>query len=786
MIRALTPEELATLGGDAVEAGFGAIETEKGCLPLRSLDVDVAIDGVVAATTVRQQFVNVFSEPLEATYIFPLPPRAAVTGFRMSVDGTVILGRIDERAQARQDYAAAVAAGRHAAIVEEERSDVFTLRVGNIPPRSVAVVEFTLAAPVAIDHLEATYRFPLVVAPRYCPGTPLGDAVGDGVAADTDRVPDASRLSPPVLLPGLKSPVRLGITVRLTPQACPAAADGEAIGCSLPVEEAADTAVGRTVRVVPGQRLDRDFILRWNVAAELVATAGTLVEPDAARAAGLGTGLPNDEAAGDGTFAVTVVPAAATLATQPARDVVFVVDRSGSMMGWKMLAARRAVARMIDSLSAQDRVAAIAFDHTIEHRGAGLELVPATDRNRWQLVEWLAGIDARGGTELAAALGAGLGLCGAATAEARERFVVLVTDGQVGDEDDVLREMAGKLGSTRLFVVGIDNAVNEGLIARLADASGGLVELVESEARLDDVMDRIQSRIVAPLVTNLRLIGQGIDVVPGSIVPARMPDLVAGVPLVVHGRYRGAAGGRIVVEGVDAAGKTWRADAPVAGAATAGLGSLWARGRLRQLEDAYATGGDHDGGDFDRRIVSLSMSFGVLCRFTALVAIDERTPDQFLAAPPMRSIVQPVEMPHPGMLYRRAAPLARAMLEPGFVLGYEDGPAAACPPPSPVDQARSLAERLVRGPWPRRRGGRGPSAKRVRMLLTGTSALIRRLGRCGAEVETVERIGAAYARLLAWPTDPAALVALLDAIADSLADAGAVERWWLAPQAWST
>jgi Ca-activated chloride channel family protein len=290
------------------------------------------------------------------------------------------------------------------------------------------------------------------------------------------------------------------------------------------------------VRVVPGQRLDRDFILRWNVAAELVATAGTLVEPDAARAAGLGTGLPNDEAAGDGTFAVTVVPAAAMLATQPARDVVFVVDRSGSMMGWKMLAARRAVARMIDSLSAQDRVAAIAFDHTIEHRGAGLELVPATDRNRWQLVEWLAGIDARGGTELAAALGAGLGLCGAATAEARERFVVLVTDGQVGDEDDVLREMAGKLGSTRLFVVGIDNAVNEGLIARLADASGGLVELVESEARLDDVMDRIQSRIVAPLVTNLRLIGQGIEVVPGSIVPARMPDLVAGVPLVVHGR----------------------------------------------------------------------------------------------------------------------------------------------------------------------------------------------------------------------------------------------------------
>ena len=164
MIRMLTSQELADLAGSTTDAGFGAIETEKGCLPLRAMAVEALVDGLVATTTLRQAFANVFEEPLEATYIFPLPPRAAVTGFRMTVAGATIVGRIDERQQAREAYEAALAEGRRAAIAEEERPDVFTLRVGNIPPRSVARVEFTLVAPVAIDSLEATYRFPLVVA----------------------------------------------------------------------------------------------------------------------------------------------------------------------------------------------------------------------------------------------------------------------------------------------------------------------------------------------------------------------------------------------------------------------------------------------------------------------------------------------------------------------------------------------------------------------------------------------------------------------------------------------
>src|SRR5262249_35178744 len=142
-------------------------------------------------------------QPLEATYIFPLPDRAAVTSFRLEVAGRVIEGELQERSQARQQYDAAIQAGHRAAIAEEERAGVFTMRVGNLPPGERAIVRLGLVGPLPYSDGETTFRFPLVVAPRYIPGLPLpGPSAGGGTATDTDRVPDASRISPPVLLPG--------------------------------------------------------------------------------------------------------------------------------------------------------------------------------------------------------------------------------------------------------------------------------------------------------------------------------------------------------------------------------------------------------------------------------------------------------------------------------------------------------------------------------------------------------------------------------------------------------
>src|SRR5205807_4544758 len=185
------------------ESGFGALATPRGCLPLKSLDVQARLDGLVARVALRQTFVNCCAEPLEATYVFPLPDRAAVTRFRLEVAGRVIEGELKERGAARKEYDQAIKAGHRAAITEEERPGVFTMRVGNLPPGEEATVRLSLTGPLPYGDGEATFFFPLVVAPRYIPGTPLpGPSVGGGVAPDTDAVPDASRITPPVLLPG--------------------------------------------------------------------------------------------------------------------------------------------------------------------------------------------------------------------------------------------------------------------------------------------------------------------------------------------------------------------------------------------------------------------------------------------------------------------------------------------------------------------------------------------------------------------------------------------------------
>jgi len=306
----MTDDEVAAFGRRSDGEGFGALETARGLLPLTAMQIDARVRGVMAAIDVAQTFVNTTGTAIEATYIFPMPDRLAVNRFRMEVAGRVIEGIVDERGAAREQYDQAIAAGHRAAITEEERAGVFTLRVGNLMPGETAVIKLTLVGPLPVDDGEVTFRFPLVVAPRYMPGTSLaGDQAGVGAAEDTDLVPDASRISPPVHLPGMPNPVRLALRVAIHDRAL------RELVSSL---HAVTTSVAdaQVVEVQPGERLDRDFILRWRLdGAELASTL-----------------VCSDDADGKtGTFMLTLVPPSTkTLAGKP-RDVVFVLDRSGSM-----------------------------------------------------------------------------------------------------------------------------------------------------------------------------------------------------------------------------------------------------------------------------------------------------------------------------------------------------------------------------------------------------------------------------------------------------------------------
>jgi Ca-activated chloride channel family protein len=626
-LTSLTDEEIAAVEdpSGSQDAGFGALQTAAGCLPLKALDVRARIDGLLAQVEVRQTFVNTSTQPLEATYIFPLPDRAAVTRFRFEAAGRVIEGELRERGEARRMYDEAVSAGHRAALAEEDRAGVFTMRVGNLPPGETAVVQLSLSGPLPYQDGLATFRFPLVVAPRYIPGNPLlGPQAGSGTALDTDAVPDASRITPPVLLPGFPNPVALSLGVDFPRSAL----SPTEIRSSLhSMVEQSDGELLR-IRLQPGERLDRDFILRFRLADASIRTELHL-QPDAA----------GDE----GTFLLTLVPPALSPAQQMPRDVAFVLDRSGSMNGWKIAAARRALGRMVDSLTDHDRFTVLAFDDQIVRppRFEPGRLMTASNAQRFQTLEFLAQLGAGGGTEMAQPLSEAVGaLAESKQNRDRQRILVLVTDGQVGNEDQILRSLSRRLKGIRVFTLGIDQAVNAAFLQRLANAGGGSCELVESEARLEEVMDAVHRRIGTPLLVGLRIEPLGLNVIPETIVPARLPDLFAGTPLLLQGRYRGTGDGGLALQARDADHQPWsmpvrggRRDCPATAA-------LWARGRVRELEDRYAA---EPSEALSQQIVETSLRFGVLSRFTAYLAVDKS--EVVNAGGTQQQVVQAVELP---------------------------------------------------------------------------------------------------------------------------------------------
>jgi Ca-activated chloride channel homolog len=676
------------------EAGFGALATERGRLPLKAMDVRARIDGLLTQVTVRQTFVNPFPDPLEATYIFPLPDRAAVTSLRMEVAGRIIEAELKERGQARRDYDQAIRTGHRAAITEEERPGVFTMRLGNLPPGEEATVRLTLAGPLPYADGEATFRFPLVVAPRYIPGTPLpGSSVGAGVESDTDAVPDASRISPPVLLPGFPNPVRLALSVEVFPSSLPVTG----LRSSLHAVEEQSAGSVRCVTLQPGARLDRDFILRLRLGEGRLHTSLSL--------------QPDGPAAREGTFLLAVVPPVGQVAPRP-RDVIFVLDRSGSMEGWKIVAARRAVARMIDTLLDQDRFTVLAFDDHIETPPdfGGLRLVHAIDRQRFRAVEFLAKVESRGGTEMAQPLDLAVKELSEA-GPGRERVLVLITDGQVGNEDQILHTLARRLRGLRVFCLGIDRAVNAAFLNRLAALGGGSCELVESEDRLDEVMEHIHRRIAQPVLTRLKLEPAGLSFDPASFVPGRLPDVFPGCPLLILGRYRGLPDGGVALQAADVAGQPWSATVRATRSDNPALMTVWARGQVRKLEDLYLTRGDH--ATLERHIVETSLRFGVLSRFTAFVAVDRS--EVVNPSGQVREVVQPVEHPEGwAQPTAGAAPRGTAPRPAGGVLRRKARSLGAAPPPpsSPgvkgpdVDEAE--ADRRCNRPA-RERGPQSPT-----------------------------------------------------------------------------
>lgn len=607
-------------------------QEQKRALPLAEVAIKAQVIDNIAGVEMRQRFTNPYSQTLEAVYVFPLAGGAAVRHFEMKVGDRVIIGKVEERGAARRQYAEALAQGQRVAMMEQERDDVFTLKVGNIPPQEDIDVILHYSEPLPFFENGTTeLRLPLVVAPRYIAGEALEqDPVGLGVESDTNLVPDASRITPPRLAPGFDPKINLQIEVEIQGQAI---AD---LGCSQHAVKTSFSQEKIGVRLSKeNELLNRDFVLRWRLAGDALTSKIVFYTPEAETAYGMLTLLPPKQ------DVVLTVP----------RDIVFILDRSGSMEGNKMGSASRACGLLLNTLGPRDRYAILAFDDQMEWFEADHQKFFSADlKGQEKGQRFLRKVNARGGTELELAMQTALqGLEQRPHKERRVPVIVLLTDGQIGDESHVLKLLQKELYDVRVFTVGIDTAVNEKFLRRLATLGGGTATFVVPGEQLEDALGAIGREIGQPLLTDIHVEEAGCGFDSGSLAPSRIPDLFAGRALNVF--FRAQRPGSLTVMGKLPDGSLWSQKITGESQVLPALAQLWAKTRIGDLEDAFRIKMEAQA-ELKAEIIQLSCAYNVLTRFTAMIAID---PTEAKATEERRQVVQPVEMPDQWLMESGAA-----------------------------------------------------------------------------------------------------------------------------------
>jgi Ca-activated chloride channel family protein len=640
----------------AIDKAARLVSKEGHAVPLLGVAVTGRVFGAHARVVLRQRYRNDEARPVEAIYTFPVPSEAALVGFAMEAAGRRIEAEVKEREAAFRAYDDAVSAGHGAALLDEERRNVFTASVGNLLPGEETVVEVVYVEPLAADEGALRFVVPTLVAPRYIPGTPGGDRTGHGAAAPTDRVPDADRISPKI------GAVDYGLTLDVVFD----------LGRAITVESASHAIVtsdagAQATRVTLKQAevpLDRDVVL--------VASG----------APGVAAGVVAERRAGnDGTFALTVVPDLFEPGrrAQP-RDVVFIVDVSGSMEGDSLREAKSALRLCLRHLAEGDRFQIISFSDSFYLFQP--QLVPFTQKTLELADAWVQRLATIGGTEMLEPLCAAMELL--AASEGRDRVAVLLTDGQVGNEAEIVAKVCEKAKRTRIYTFGIGTSVSDLLLRDLARRTRGAAEFIHPGERIDEKVTAQFARATAARIEEITLRFAGVDV--GELAPAEPADLVDGEPWVVFGRYAKPGMGRAELRGT-LRGEPFFLEVPMelpAEAEREGLTALWATARVRDLEEAEAhlTGRRAEGNR--ERIVKLSIDHRIPSKYASFVLVEERSGDR-------RAHGQPEARPIPV-----SAPAGWAMVaqeeaeedEPTrFAMCAMPAPTGAPPPPAMMAEA---------------------------------------------------------------------------------------------------
>lgn len=576
------------------------------------------ISGLIATVSVEQTFRNNTAGFVEGVYAFPLPDTAAVRFLEMEIGERRIVGKVREKAQARKIYQAARASGKKASLVEQQRPNLFTNRVANIGPGETIVVRMEYVETVGQQADAFSLRLPMTITPRYMPGTPLGGvgvqesapiAVNPylGWAHDTDQVPDASAISPlQHRQPGSDRTPKNPVTITATLDMGMPLASVESPYHEIALKRRAGVY---HIALASGQsEMDRDFVLNWVPVTGAAPRAAFFTEQVAGNHYGLLMVLP---------------PAAARPATTIPREMVFVVDTSGSMGGVSIEQARASVARALAELRPSDRFNIIAF--ASNYRKLFSSPVPATAHNVQRAQEFVRLLDASGGTEMLPALRAALALPEDREASTqRLRQVVFITDGAVGNEEALFQEIARRLADRRLFTVGIGSAPNSWFMRKAAEFGRGSHTHIGNVDEVEQKMVALFDQLARPAAVDVRVQW------PGAVEawPARTPDLYQGEPLVIAVNFgTDAPAGELVVSAM-IGGAAWRqvvhigqGEDPHSRPAHAGVASVWARKKIAGLLDQKTLG--KDPAEVRNAVLPIALAHQLLSPYTSFVAVEE-------------------------------------------------------------------------------------------------------------------------------------------------------------------
>ena len=562
-------------------------------VPAVATDAEIKVSGIVARAVVRQTYRNPYDAWFEGIYVFPLPENAAVDHLRMKVGERVIEGDIKERQAARAQYEQAKSSGQRAALVEQERPNMFTTSVANIPPRGEITVEIEYQQTLRHDSGSVSLRFPMVVGPRYIPGTP-SEGRGHGWSPNTDQVPDAARITPPVLNPDKHAPTNpVHLKVVLDAGVPLARVDSP----YHPIVMRETDGGSRIVELAAGEvPANKDFELTWTPAAGHVPQAALF-----------------SELRGDKHYALLMVlpPAKEVAAARLPREVIFVIDTSGSMSGSSLVQAKEALELAVSRLAEQDSFNVIEFNSYA--KALYPEARPANAGNRGRAVEFVRRLQSQGGTEMALALN--LALNGREN-PGRVRQVIFLTDGAVGNEDGLFKLIQDKLGDSRLFTVGIGSAPNSHFMTKAAQSGRGTFTYIGRIEEVKEKMGQLFAKLESPVLKGIELAWPG----AAEAWPKRVPDLYLGEPIVVSAALDKMQG-ELRITGLRG-DVSWQATLPLDGARSGrGMGVLWARAKIASLVDSLRDGAKED--DVREAVVDVALAHHLVSKYTSLVAVDK-------------------------------------------------------------------------------------------------------------------------------------------------------------------